>query len=430
MHIYFSGIGGTGVGPLAQVAKEVGYEVSGSDLKDSQYIKYLTSQGITGIHIGQTSEQISALHTRKPIDWFVYTSALPKNHPELLFCRENGIKTTKRDALLNTILSQKKLSLLAIAGTHGKTTTTAMLIWLFKQLSLPVSYSVGAKISFGNMGHFEPSSKYFVYECDEFDHHFLAFNPYLTMISGIAWDHHEIFPSQEEYFEAFRQFLIQSQWKIIWQEDLEKLAVRPDKHYLALNYQDKTINEIRLRGVYNRRNAWLAVNAMHELTKEPVAKLIELINRFPGLSRRFEKLAESLYSDYAHTPDKIRGVMSVVQEVAAQAGQKIVIIYEPLTNRRMHYMARDHHSVFEGADVIYWVPSYLAREDPSQAVLTPAQLIEYLNPRLQKIAKPMELDEKLKTAINEHLQKGDLVVALSGGGADSLDEWLRKTFVK
>jgi len=144
MHVFFSGIGGTGIGPLALIAKQTGHEVSGSDIKDSQYIKYLRKKGLEGIYVGQTSEQIAAVHTQKPIDWFVYSSALPldnPNHPELAFCQQNNIRTSKRDEFLNEILSQKKMKLIAIAGTHGKTTTTAMVIWLFKQLGLPISYS-------------------------------------------------------------------------------------------------------------------------------------------------------------------------------------------------------------------------------------------------------------------------------------------------
>ena len=139
MHIYFSGIGGVGIGPLALIAKQAGYEVSGSDIKDSQYIEYLKSQGITQINIGQTDGQISAINIDKPIDWFVYSSVLPKtnpNHPELVFCRQNNIRTSKRDELLNQIISDKNLKLIAIAGTHGKTTTTAMAIWAFAKMGI------------------------------------------------------------------------------------------------------------------------------------------------------------------------------------------------------------------------------------------------------------------------------------------------------
>ncbi|MGH9856997.1 MAG: Mur ligase domain-containing protein, partial [Acidobacteriota bacterium] len=152
MHIFFSGIGGTAIGPLALIAKQAGYEVSGSDKQDSQYIQYLKKHGVTGIHIGQAYEQIAEVHGQRPIDWFVYTSALPLENPdapELKFCEEQDIKTSKRDELLNEIIKGKRLKMIAVAGTHGKSTATAMIIWLFKQLDTALSYSVGAKISFG-----------------------------------------------------------------------------------------------------------------------------------------------------------------------------------------------------------------------------------------------------------------------------------------
>ncbi len=227
MHVYFSGIGGTGIGPLALIAKQAGFDVSGSDKQDSQYIQYLKKHDITDVHIGQTREDIESVHAANPIDWFVYTSALPIENPdapELKFCEEHGIKTSKRDEFINLVLREKNLKLIAIAGTHGKTTTTAMTVWTFRQLGLPVSYSVGAKISFGDMGHYEPGSEYFVYEADEFDRNFLAFHPRLALITGIDWDHPDIYPTREEYNAAFRKFLSQSEQSVLWQDDAKRLG--------------------------------------------------------------------------------------------------------------------------------------------------------------------------------------------------------------
>jgi UDP-N-acetylmuramate--alanine ligase len=431
MHIYFSGIGGVGIGPLALIAKQAGYEVSGSDLQDGQYIQYLKSKGIDEIHIGQSRNQIAENHARKPIDWFVYSSALPKtnpHHPEILFCQENKIKLSKRDELLNRIINDKNLKLIAIAGTHGKTTTTAMVVWLFKKMGLPVSYSLGAKISFGDMGQYDPTSEYFVYECDEFDRNFLAFNPYLSIISGVAYDHHEIFPTEENYQTAFRDFIGQCQNVVIWQDDFTKLHINKDPKFTIDSYDNLQIEQILLPGLYNRRDGWLACIAMHKITNDYLEKFIEYISEFPGVARRFERLMENLYSDDAHTPEKILGCMSVARELANRTKQKIVVIYEPLTNRRMHYLGVEHHSVFDGASTIYWVPSYLAREDPNLKILTPEELITNLSPELQKITKPMKTDGTLKAIIQNHLQAGDMVVAMAGGGAGSLDEWLRKEF--
>jgi UDP-N-acetylmuramate--alanine ligase len=432
MHVYFSGIGGVGIGPLALIARQAGYEVSGSDLQDGQYIQYLRTQGINNIHIGQTREQIAEMHIKKPIDWFVYSSALPKtnpHHPELLFCQENGIKTSKRDELLNKIIEEKKLKLIAIAGTHGKTTTTAMAVWLLKQLGLPVSYSVGAKISFGDMGAYDPKSEYFVYECDEFDRNFLAFHPYLAIIAGVAYDHHEIFPTEENYQTAFRDFINQSEWTVAWEEDSKKLTLPANAKHAIESYDDPGIDKITVAGLYNRRDAWLVIKSINYLTKEPIDRLVGLMNGFPGVARRFEKIIDGLYSDDAHTPEKILGCMSVARELAGRTNQKIVVIYEPLTNRRMHYLGAAHHSVFDGASNIYWVPSYLAREDPTLAILPPEELIKHLSPELQQIAKPLEKNNELKSLIEKHIQAGDMVVAMAGGGAGSLDEWLRKEFI-
>ena len=430
MHVYFSGIGGAGIGPLALIAKQAGYDVSGSDEKDSQYIKYLNERGVDNIHIGQTKEQIADVHRKKPIDWFVYTLALPADNPEMEFCRENSLKITSRIEFTNEILSQNELKLIAIAGTHGKTTTTAMVIWLFNQLGAPISYSVGAKISFGDMGHFATGSKYFVYECDEFKRSFLAFKPRLAIITGLAWDHHEIYPTQEDYLNAFKQFIAQSHEVVLWQPDAELLnKLSNSSPGLFVESENNTfIDKVKLLGRYNRLDAWLAVRAVSHLTKESPEKLVGIINDFPGVSRRFEKIIDNLYTDYAHTPDKIRGVMSVALETAQKTGQKVVIIYEPLTNRRMHYMKDQHQDVFDGADALYWVPSYLAREDPAQPILQPAELIKYLDAPTQAVAKPMELNDNLKTAIKNHLAADDLVIGLSGGGDGSLDEWLRQEF--
>jgi UDP-N-acetylmuramate--alanine ligase len=430
MHIYFSGIGGTAIGPLALIAKQAGYEVSGSDKQNSQYIDYLKKHDITDIHIGQDEAAIAGVHDKKAIDWFVYTSALPlenPNAPELVFCKQQGIKTSKRDELLNQILSDQGLKLIAIAGTHGKTTTTAMVIWLFKKLGIPISYSVGAKIPFGDMGEYDDKSEYFVYECDEFDRNFLAFEPFVSIITGVTWDHHEIFPTREDYQSAFREFISQSEWLEAWQDDAEYLELQENDHYAIMDPDDTDVEHLAIAGRYNRMDAWLAVKAVRQLTQEPLEEIIGHINKFPGLQRRMEQLRPNLYSDYAHTPEKIRGAMSVAMEMAAEKNQELVVIYEPLTNRRQHYMLDDYKDCFAGAAKVYWTPSYLAREDPYQYVLPPDELISHLAD--PSIAEAADLNDALKVRIQKHLDDGAMVVGMAGGSGGSLDEWLRKEFI-
>lgn len=425
MHIFFSAIGGTAIGPLAHIAQQAGYAVSGSDKQDSQYIRYLQDHGITDIQIGQSYEQIEAVHKERPIDWFVYSSAVAIENPdapELQFCRDHGIRMSKRDELLNHIITEKGMKLIAVAGTHGKTTTTAMAIWVFKQLGIPVSYSVGAKISFGEMGTYDPDSEYFVYEADEFDRNFLSFNPRLSIISGIDYDHPDIYPTRDDYNQAFRDFISQCKTAVIWQDDAEKLNVKGSRQVLAIHKQDYPFFE--LVGQVNRENAAIVAQAlMLELGKEDIMELAGLLKQFPGLSRRFEKLAPNIYSDYAHTPEKIRGALQTAHEIA---DSRVIVVYEGLHNTRQHFIKDELEQLFDGVSKLYVVPSYRAREDEDLEDLTPDKLITIIKSPLDKVAAT--LDEKLQAAIAEHAQKGDLVLCLSAGGGGSLDEWLRARF--
>jgi len=429
MHIFFSGIGGAGIGPLALVAHEAGFSVSGSDKQSSAYIDYLKKSGLNDIYVGQTEEAIAKVHEGRPIDWFVYSSAVSIENPEapeLVFSKKAGIKSSKRDELLNYILKEKNLKLIAVAGTHGKTTTTAMAVFLFKELGVPVSYLLPAKTSFAEMGSYNPDGQYFIYEADEFDRNFLAFAPHISLITGVSWDHHEIFKTRDNYKQAFRDFIEASAVALIWREDADYLNLDLSDGSKIKSLDEAEINGVDLLGRGNRKDAWLALQSVKEVLGKPTDHLVETINRFPGLSRRMEMILPNLYSDYAHTPEKIRGALSVASEMSEQSNQSLVIVYEPLTNRRQHYMIKDYGDSFNGASVVYWLPSYLAREDPTQKIISPSELIANLaDPSL---GRPMKRDNELKETIQKHLGNGDMVVGLAGGGGGSLDDWLRQEF--
>ena len=431
MHVFFSGIGGTGIGPLALIAKQAGYQVSGSDAKDSSHIKELREHGIGDIHIGQTEEAIANAHAKTPIDWFIYSSALPKtdpNHPELKFCEANGIRTSRRDEFLSQLIADKNLKLVAVAGTHGKTTTTAMAIWLAQKLSLKAGWSVGAKISFGDMGHLEPDSEYFIYEADEFDRNFLAFYPHMALITGLDWDHPDVYPTRESYYDAIREFLDQSERVALWHSDAESLALEELDKYLVLDETTPAIDErLKLKGRVNRLDAWLVAQTLAQLPQFPFEKNLEILNDFPGLSRRFEQIAPNIYSDYAHTPPKIRGALQLAGEVA---GENIVVVYEGLHNTRQHFIKDELGSLFDSVKQLYIVPSYLAREDPKLKILSPTNLLNMLSNKSKGHAEAVTLDGELAAKLKKHAADGDLVLALSAGGSGSLDEWLHEQIAK
>lgn len=425
MHIFFSGIGGTGIGPLALVAKQAGYTVSGSDKQESLYIDYLRHHGITDISIGQAYDDIKQAHEKTPIDWYVYSSAIAieqPDAPEFQFCREHDIRMSKRDELLNEILQQKQLKLIAVAGTHGKTTTTAMAIWLAKQLGMPTGYILPAKSSFAEMGAYETGAEYFIYECDEFDRNFLHYHPALSIITGIDWDHPDIYPTRDDYYRAFRDFLAQSDQYILWDSDNNRLG---NNYEDTLDDADERIDQIRLAGHVNRRNAWEVAHAFAEITSKNIGELLQLLESFPGVSRRFEQIVPHLFSDYAHTPEKIRGALQLGHEVA---GDNLVVVYEGLHNTRQHFIRQDLIHLFDTVKQLYIVPSYLAREDPSLELLTPEKLVDGLSEAVQGKSEAKLLDNELRSAVQQHLERGDTVLCLTAGGGGSLDEWLRQQF--
>jgi UDP-N-acetylmuramate--alanine ligase len=428
MHVYFIGIGGAGIGPLAQIAHKAGYKVSGSDLKNSKYIDYLKDHGIENIQIGQSEELISNVHNSDPIDWVVYSSAVVSIDPNpgvLNYCLQNNIKSSKRDEFINKFLSDNDLKMVAVAGTHGKTTTTAMLVWLFKSFKEPISYLLPAKVNFAEMGDFDPSGKFFIYEADEFDHNFLAFSPLLSVITGVSWDHHEIFPTRADYKHAFSDFISQSSQALIWQDDANYLELANKN--LELQYTDEPrIAQIKLKGLYNRRDGWMAASAASRALGKSLEECLRVLDEFPGLDRRMEEIYPNLYSDYAHTPEKIRGAMSAALEIANSKNQELVVVYEPLTNRRQIHMLNDYKDCFNGASKVYWLPSYLAREDPGDQIIEPSVLISRLDD--PSIATPVELSDELKALLDNHLSEGHMVVCMAGGGGGSLDDWLREKF--
>jgi UDP-N-acetylmuramate--alanine ligase len=418
MRIYFSGIGGVGIGPLALIAKDMGHEVLGSDLNDSRYINLIKAHGIE-VFIGQTGQEIAQAHKDKPIGWVVVTSALPDSHPELKFAHEQGIRVSKRDELLNALIEEKGLRLLAIAGTHGKTTTTGMLIWLLKELGEPVSYSIGTNISFGPSGQYLENSQYFVYEADEYDRNFLHFKPYSSIIPSIDYDHSDTYPDRKDYITAFYAFIGQSHCAYMWSKDVDYIGDLPIGCMHAFGSHED-VSDIKLIGEQNRRNAYLVVQAVKEMfPTKSAAELKLIISRFPGTERRFEKLIENLYTDYAHHPTEIAASI----EMASEVSRRVVVVYQPHQNIRQHEIKNLYKDCFKGAQKVYWLPTYQSREDPKLEILTPEQLITEMNNTA--IAETAELDDDLKNNIKAHLNEGQLVLLMSAG---DLDQWARDNF--
>ena len=410
MNIYFSGIGGVGLGPLAEIALDAGNTVIGSDPKQGLMTEHLEGRGVT-IHTDQSGTYLSDSHEKLPIDWFVYTSALPQDHPELVTAKALGVKTSKRDELLAHIIMENGLKLIAVAGTHGKTTTTSLFVWAFQQLGIPVSYSIGTTLSFGPSGKFDPSSEYFVYECDEYDRNFLQFHPELAVIPSLSYDHPDTYPTEQDYNEAFRRFLSQSQASILWKQAYDQVGDTENAWVLGEN----DVASVSLAGDHVRRNASLVVKAFERLGI--TGEIVEAINRFPGVDRRFEKLADNLYTDYAVHPKEIASTIAAAREV----NPKVMAVYQPHQNVRQHAVKELYTDCFDGAESVYWLPTYLTREDPSLPTLSSEELTQRLTN--QENLNFADLNDQLWQSIQNARDQDTLVLVM---GAGTIDGWVRE----
>jgi UDP-N-acetylmuramate--alanine ligase len=410
MNIYFSGLGGVGIGPLAEIARDIGHTVIGSDVAESLVTEELRNLGIT-INIGQDGSFLRACHEATPIDWFVYTAALPKDHPELLAAQELGMRIGKRHEFLSYVLQEKDLKLIAISGSHGKTTTTGMAVWLLQQLGIPVSYSIGTTISFGPSGKYDPESHYFVYECDEYDRNFLKFHPHVSLITSVDYDHPDTYPKESEYVDAFRQFIDQSDHTILWREDADYIKADVSKAWVL-----DTPLSFPLAGEHNRRNATLVAKLAEHLDFGKQDDVTIALGNFPGTNRRFEKLADNLYTDYGHHPKEIASTLQLAHELSNQ----VVLVYQPHQNRRQHRIRDMYRDQFGIAEQVYWLPTYLSREDPDEVILTPQELSQNLTNKDR--VHFAELDEDLWQIITDARQSGKLVLCM---GAGTIDGWVR-----
>jgi UDP-N-acetylmuramate--alanine ligase len=472
MHIYFSGIGGTGMSPLAHLALDCGYTVSGSDREDSQNIQDLNARGVS-IRLVQSQEEISSVHAQNPIDWIIATSALPAEHPHKAFAEKNNIKISKRHELINLILKEKNLKLIAVAGTHGKTTTVGMMVWIFKQLGIPVSYLIGTNISFGRSGEFALGSQYFIYECDEFDRNFLNFEPYLSIIPSLDYDHPDTYKTEKDYSEAFVQFMSQSQCVISWEvvnrymqhvyaeQGLGYTKMLDGKEIYFLQDDEPNNQEyymidrwIKIPGILKRRNALVAMSGLASFCGMDMDDMLKVVSTFPGTQRRFEKLAQNLYSDYGHHPAEIFATLQMASEIISEQHmakldtmegklleksgelhkQKLILVYQPHQNIRQHDIdiQRGYGHCFVDASKVYWLPTYLSREYTDLSVLSPQDIMDKselkTNPKNANVEFEIAgMDENLVIQLQKHLASGDMVLVM---GAGDIDAWGRIRLIK
>ena len=397
-----------------------------SDLSKGAIYDELVKAGIE-VSIGEQDGKYLKSKLEQGIDWFVHTSALPRDHAELVIAEQAGIKCTKRDDFTAYLVNELGLKMVAVAGTHGKTTTTAMIVWAGLAAKLPISYIVGTTLGFAPSGAYHKGDKYFIYEADEYDRNFLKYHPWLAVIPAVSYDHPDIYPTREDYGAAFSQFRKQSEHVVecvngeLKDETGEELWMKP--------------SDFKLAGEARRIDAALATEAVIWMELKDYDDkgldvmytpfpIVDIMNKFPGVGRRFERVADGAYTDYAHHPEEIAATMEIAKEEAKLTGRKgTVVVYQPHQNTRQHEVRDGYRNAFIGAERIYWLPTYLTRENPDLAVIQPEEFIKNLEN--SEVAETAELNDDLAEKLHKYVDDGYLVLLMTAGPADG---WFREVF--
>ncbi len=445
-HIHLIGIGGTGLSAIARVLLETGYTVSGSDRAESSFTQDLRSEGAT-ITIGHRPENVAGA------DIVVRSSAIPDDNPEVIAARTAGINVLKRADFLSSLMEGK--TVIAIAGTHGKTTTASMIAWMLTSMDRDPSFIVGAVLT--NLGVNARAGKgsTFVIEADEYDRMFLGLKPTIEIVTNLEHDHPDCYPTPADYQAAFVEFIKRLPLNgtlVVCAEttgtaalifEAEKLgkavipySLRPttvDGQPTDVYASVLTVNtlggftfgasvlgnsdtvELQVPGKHNVANA-LAALTVAQLVGLPLVGAAQALGKFVGTGRRFEVRGEAggvvVVDDYAHHPTEIKVTLAAAR--TRYPGRRVWAVWQPHTYSRTQMLFKDFAASFSDADEVIVTEVYAARE-PKQD-FSSKQIVDAMPRPAHFIAGLQEVSNYLISC----LHPGDVLLVLSAGDADQV----------
>src|SRR5512147_3119198 len=451
-HVHFIGIGGSGLSAIARLLLESGYTVSGSDRALTPFAEQVRKAGAT-VYIGHHPRYLQGA------DWVVRSSAVTDDNPEVIGAKQAGIPVYKRADFLGRLMEDK--TGIAIAGTHGKTTTTAMTAWVLSQLGRDPSFIVGGVVNNLGVNAHAGKGKVFVIEADEYDNMFLGLKPQIAVVTSVEHDHPDFFPTLTEMFDAFEKFVnllpvdgtlivcaedpgaaslmshvsrdgrnlvsygVQSEMTINTPLWVQARDVKPNDRggfdfISTSNLASKTSTSIHVSlqvpGQHNVRNA-LAVLAIVGVLGLSRRKAAQALSEFTGTGRRFELRGEvnniKIFDDYAHHPTEIKAPLAGARARFPQA--RVWAVWQPHTYSRTKTLFLDFARAFKDADQVIVTEVYAARE-PKQD-FTSAEIVSAMPHFAARYIKTLpEVTNYLLT----NLQSGDVVLVLSAGDADQV----------
>ena len=446
-HLHLMGAGGVGMCGIAEVLLAQGLTVSGCDLVENERTRRLTELGAQ-IYRGHEPSHLEG------VDALVVTAAVHPDHPELAAAVERGLPVVRRAEMLAELMRSKRG--VAVAGTHGKTTTTALIGHLLTVAGMDPTVIVGGRAHFLGTHARIGEAPILVCEADEYDRSFLELTPHLAVITNLEPEHLDCYGSEEELHAAFAAFANKSSVHgavVVCADDLGAWSLRGRLRRRVVGYgaspeasmrleitasearsteftvvrDDRRLGDVSLSvpGRFNALNALAAITVGLELGIE-FDVLAAACAEFSGVARRFEVRGDrdgvTVIDDYAHHPTELKAVLQATRQ--AMPGRRVVAVFQPHLYSRTRDFAGDFAAALLEAEVVMVVPIYPAREEPIEGVSSQLVVDEAVRLGHSQVLTGPPIDEAV-VELERILEPGDVLLTIGAGDVDNLaTAWL------
>lgn len=457
--VHMVGIGGAGMSGIARILLSRGYQVSGSDMKDSRSILALRSAGAQ-IEIGHASKNLELLGD-KPTVVVTSFAAIPQDNPELASARDAGIPVIRRSDVLALLMEDRRALLLA--GTHGKTSTTSMAVAALQRAGKDPSFAIGGQLNRAGTNAHHGTGDIFVAEVDESDGSFLSYSPQIAVVTNVEPDHLDYFKTEEAYREVFEEYARKVKPEgalVVCLDDegavalgeraatgqitdgpanvwgygtreaadkhpeipagavIENMTITPQGTHASVTLPalgEQTIELlVRIPGTHMVLNAVAALLG-GALLDADATRLAEGIGVFDGVRRRFDFLGEAegvqVYDDYAHHPTEITAVLTAAKERVEAAGRgRVIAVFQPHLYSRTMNFSREFGEALSLADDVILLEIFGAREDPVEGVDS-----RIIGEHITGSWSYQPVFNAVPSDVLERVQPGDMVLTIGAG---------------
>jgi UDP-N-acetylmuramate--alanine ligase len=447
-HVHFVGIGGIGMSGIAEVLVNLGFRVSGSDIKRSNVTDRLTEMGVEFVE-GHATENVGDAHV------VVRSTAVRDDNPEVIEAQRRTIPVIPRAEMLAELMRLKPHTV-AVAGSHGKTTTTSMVATVLGHAQLDPTIVVGGVVGAFGSNAYLGTSDLMVVEADESDRSFLMLTPTIAVVTNIDREHMDYYHDMDDVRTCFTNFVnkvpfygvsvlclddpnVQAiiprverrrmTYGLSAQADVSAHGIRYDQNFgsaFTVWRSGESVGEINLRvpGLHNVYNALAAIAVGFEL-EVPFSQIAEALASFTGAGRRFQFRGEAagvlVVDDYGHHPTEIKATLAAAK--IGSGGRHIVVLFQPHRYSRTNDLMEEFARSFNNADTLFVTDIYAASEEPIEGVTaeTLTNAIKRFGHKDVRYVGPLE---NAAETLRDQVQAGDLVITLGAGTVNRVSEQL------